>query len=428
MKHTLDNPPKFKNKMFQNSLVSESIKNQNKIPQKTSFIKLTLPKNINSKNTKSVILPKLLENSITIPQKKYGHLQSPISRSYTKDAFGSIPSKNEKILIYTNTKNKLNKIFHDRFYDPTINISITENPGVGEYNLSNNINTIHSSVKMDTEDSLSTYINYQNTPPVGLYDITNGENNEKERNNMRYRSIFYGNISNEDKIKEKKSDIYKKINLSNLKLLVNSDKKEKNNNEIKKFSSYKDRRKKIIYYSLLLSNNNINNFSKISKTTTEETPGPGYYNAYSEKDIKIKKNDNKNLTQKSAEIYDLKKTDMIFKNNSNTIFNKSKRNDNMYKKYSKYTYEKITEMYKQQNKEHDIRNELEKKLNEYVEKKKYGNDYIKRCIKEEKELEKIKKIIGNDGGKQGSLFLAQSRWREGKYQTKVPGPAYYFPE
>ena len=49
-------------------------------------------------------------------------------------------------------------------------------------------------------------------------------------------------------------------------------------------------------------------------------------------------------------------------------------------------------------------------------------------LNQERELEYIKSILGNDNGKPDIFYLNQPRWKyyENKYKFKVPGPAYYY--
>ena len=51
---------------------------------------------------------------------------------------------------------------------------------------------------------------------------------------------------------------------------------------------------------------------------------------------------------------------------------------------------------------------------------------LKFKIGQERELEYIKSILGNDNGKPDLFYLSSPRWKENKYQLKTPGPAYYF--
>ena len=68
--------------------------------------------------------------------------------------------------------------------------------------------------------------------------------------------------------------------------------------------------------------------------------------------------------------------------------------------------------------------ELEKKLRENEKNRSSKN--LKFNIKLDKELNKIKNILGNDNGKPDYFFLSPERWKNRKKTFKVPGPAYYY--
>ena len=47
-------------------------------------------------------------------------------------------------------------------------------------------------------------------------------------------------------------------------------------------------------------------------------------------------------------------------------------------------------------------------------------------INQQKELDYIKSVLGNDNGKRDLFYLYSPRWKENKSKLKTPGPAYYF--
>ena len=55
----------------------------------------------------------------------------------------------------------------------------------------------------------------------------------------------------------------------------------------------------------------------------------------------------------------------------------------------------------------------------------YTNNF-KFYINQQKELDYIKSVLGNDNGKPDLFYLSGPRWKENKYKLKTPGPAYYF--
>ena len=101
---------------------------------------------------------------------------------------------------------------------------------------------------------------------------------------------------------------------------------------------------------------------------------------------------------------------------------KQKANKNEHKVY---TLEDIYKRYKEDGKiVMSKKQELEKELKEnenfnYSQKLKFN-------IRQDRELNKIKKILGNDNGRRDFFNLSPSRWKEDRYKFKVPGPAYYF--
>ena len=42
------------------------------------------------------------------------------------------------------------------------------------------------------------------------------------------------------------------------------------------------------------------------------------------------------------------------------------------------------------------------------------------------ELNRIKKILGNDNGRPDLFYLSPERWKNKKKEFKPPGPAYYY--
>ena len=70
-------------------------------------------------------------------------------------------------------------------------------------------------------------------------------------------------------------------------------------------------------------------------------------------------------------------------------------------------------------------NALEELLKNIPEKDKLSTN-LKFKIDQEKELEYIKSILGNDNGRPDLFYLSSPRWKENKYKFRTPGPAYYF--
>ena len=68
--------------------------------------------------------------------------------------------------------------------------------------------------------------------------------------------------------------------------------------------------------------------------------------------------------------------------------------------------------------------ELEKRLRENERKTTSKNLFFN--IKQNRELNKIKTLLGNDNGRPDLFYLSPERWENRKTAFKVPGPAYYF--
>ena len=61
-----------------------------------------------------------------------------------------------------------------------------------------------------------------------------------------------------------------------------------------------------------------------------------------------------------------------------------------------------------------------------VNKKGHLSKDFRFYINQQKELDYIKSILGNDNGKPDLFYLSSPRWKENKFKLKTPGPAYYF--
>ena len=344
-------------------------------------------------------------------------LNKYINRSYFKDSLGSIPANSEKILLQENSNKK------DRFSnDPIFNRIKEDTPGVGTYNLNYDWNLKSNAVIMDNfEEKRFGEENYYNNyyPCVGHYDAYNGEKYEKEKNNLRYDSLYIRTrILFNDNLNNKNIDkgfIYNPKNLNE----VAHNKKKFN------FASYSSR-------DNFRGSKIPNLFGKINNN-----PGPNYY--FNEFDFELNNRNSPKIKQMSqstvTDINITREKNIFNKNNEKLIFsglNKAdhdkpkfimKQNGNS-KNNKVYNLEDI---FKKKNEKKIIINkkeELDKKLKE--NEKNVTSKKLFYSMEQDKELERIKKILGNDNGRPDFFYLSPDRWKDVIRDFKTPGPAYYF--
>lgn len=383
--------------------------------------------NISKEDNKSIFLinSSYLKNALNkySPKKTKKHnkkeiLYKYINHSYFKDSLGSIPGKSEKLLLEVKLINK------DRFSgnDPVLNKIKDNTPGVGTYNLEYDWNLKNNGVIMDTpeenrfpEDNY--YSNYY--PCVGHYDAYKGEEYEKYKNNLRYDSLYNRTRILFNGITKKKTQdegfIYNPKNLNDI-----SNKKKKFN-----FGSYSSRDSyRGSKIPSLFSNRNNN-------------PGPNYY--FHEFDFELKNRNSPGIQQISqSTVTDLNLTrekNPFNKKNEKLIFSGINKDDfykprfimkqNGNSRNNKvYSLEDIYRMKNEKKENINRKEELEKKLRE--NEKNITSKKLFYSMEQNKELERIKKILGNDNGRPDFFYLSPDRWNKNKRDFKVPGPAYYF--
>ena len=382
---------------------------------------------INKKNIKGILqiysphLQERMNKIVSKSTKKHNKkeiIYKYINHSYFKDSLGSIPVDSEKILLENQSNNK------DRFKnnDPTTN-KISDNiPGVGTYNLEYDWNLKNNGIYMElpSERRFKENLNINNYYPcVGHYDAYKGEKYEKEKNNLRYDSLYNrSRILFNDTLKNKKNQdkgfIYSPKNLNEV---VN--KKKKFN-----FASYSSR----------------DNFrgSKIPSLfgKINNNPGPNYYFSL---EFELKNKNSPKIQQSNQSTNtDLKLTEelnLFNKKNENLIFSRKNKNDidkpnfimkqNGNNKDNKvYNLEDIFKMKTDKKIINDNKKELEELIKE--NEKNVSSKKLYYSMEQDKELENIKKILGNDNGRPDFFYLSPDRWKKNKKDFKVPGPAYYF--
>ena len=341
--------------------------------------------------------------------KRKGKLFKIINYSYYKNSLGSIPGKTEKILLTDN-------IIHDRFYgsNSIFNQLYESTPGVGSYNLGCDWILKNKSIKMNGKEQSRFPDSNNYLPSVGDYDIDKGNNIQKQRDNLRYNSLYNRDkiIFNKSKNTNDSTFFYDPKNLDDIA------KSRKHYN----FCSYSSRNDFIgtKFPTLFDKINNYPGPGAYFNNEIIKKPKHSFYNKAdneSKNDLKtdsLKKLkqlfESSNIIEKKSEIED--KPSFIMKQNGN------KRDNKVYN---------LEDIFKMKNDKEIIINEsaeLEKKLRE--NEKNHSSKNLNFNIKQNKELNKIKNILGNDNGKPDYFFLSPERWKNKKKSFKVPGPAYYF--
>ena len=345
------------------------------------------------------------KNSESKNNKNKGTLYKYINPSYFKQSLGSIPRNSEKIII---NEKKIN----DRFSGSnSIFNQIEENtPGVGSYDIKYDWNLKNKSVNMEKEEKrFPDFYNFM--PGVGDYDIEKGKKLQQEKNNLRYNSLYsrtkilFNNGLN--KTTKENSFIYEP------KILNDIIKFKKNYN----FDSYSGR-------SDYRGSKVPSLFDK-----TNGNPGPGqYYFTNSEN----KKSSYFNIRYNKGNDYmnDNNIDKILIEHLNNMKLKEDKPAFNMKQNGNKRENKvyNLEDIHKLNNSHKKIiineKEELEKLLRENEKVNTSKNLYFN--IRQNRELNKIKTILGNDNGRPDYFYLTPERWKNKKTDLKVPGPAYYF--
>ena len=252
---------------------------------------------------------------------------------------------------------------------------------------------------------------YNFLPGVGDYHIENGIKIQNERDNLRYNSLYKRTKTLLNNELNKNIDNFLSYSPQNLDEIMRNKKKYN-------FCSYSGR----------------NDFrgSKIQTLfdKVNDYPGPGQYfsdvnksakksSYYNIRNNTVLENEKpKNILQLIDEHLDDKKDNLdepkfFMKQNGNIRDNKL------------YTFEDIYKLNKS-NKKIVVNKgvELEKKLRENEKNTASKNLYYN--IRQNMELNRIKKILGNDNGRPDLFYLSPERWKNKKKEFRPPGPAYYY--
>ena len=353
------------------------------------------------------------QNSNNSSQKKHRKkVFKSVYTGYSKNTFGSIPNKTENFLITDKIENKRFSDVKSIFYFDRL-----RNPGVGNYNLSKDFTLSGWSMKFGGDnDRFKTSFN--EIPGVGDYDIEKNNILEDKRNNIRYKSLF------------------KKSNSSLKKKLIEINPENKNNlgpTSTTYTPIYQDdliKLKKRYNFDSFVGRDKFTGVD-MPFSSKNDNPGPGFYmhnnNLFGSNNRQLKFNyKEKNKTEENLEIK--KNPDKAVKKyfNKKDLPNfKLKSRSPKYNEFQILTFEELslknkTEKIKTKNK--NIIEELMKKKPD-IQKTAYN---LKFKIDQERELEYIKSILGNDNGRPDLFYLSSPRWKENKYKLSTPGPAYYF--
>lgn len=332
---------------------------------------------------------------------------------FTKTTFGSIPSKTEKFIL-----NK--KINYPRFNDikSIFYSDKLSNPGVGRYNLIKDFEITGWDTKFGGFGTrFKSYFN--SLPGAGEYKPEESKIYEKNRNNIRYKSLY-----------KKPNKLHKLLNIKN-------NFKEKDGPNCTTYTPiYQDeimRIKKSYTFDSFTGRDEFTGYT-MPFSKKNDYPGPGFYT----NNWDLLGDNNKQL-----------KFNYETKNNGDNFedFNIRKNPDKFYKKF--YNNRKDVAKFKLKSRspknnnikvitseELQIKNKTEKQNSKEVPQLEiilknidnldnYTNNF-KFYINQQKELDYIKSVLGNDNGKPDLFYLSGPRWKENKYKLKTPGPAYYF--
>ena len=255
---------------------------------------------------------------------------------------------------------------------------------------------------------------FNEIPGVGDYNLEESKILDDKRNNIRYKSLY--------KYKNLKKDLF--LNTYN--------------NFVPSSTTYNP-----IYQDDLIRLKKMYNFDSFvgrEKNIGNEHPfyclndypGPGFY--IPDTTLFGKKNQQKKFSydEKSK----IEEQNLEIKKNPDKVLKKyysSKDYPNFRLKSRSPKYNDVKVMTTE---EVQLQNKLEKQrlkrinmLDEVLKNvpaKEQVSTNLKFKIKQERELEYIKSVLGNDNGRPDLFYLSSPRWKENKYKLRTPGPAYYF--
>ncbi len=383
--------------------------NNNNIP----YISNTLYNNSKKKNKTLNNLNSitLYQNNSSSDKNDKKKLFNSVYSSFNKTSFGSIPYKTENFLVNKKLKNPRFSDVKSIFYFDQL-----RNPGVGKYNLSKDFEITGWDMKFGGYDTrFKTSFNLM--PGAGDYDPEENKVLEKNRNNIRYKSLY------------KQPDFVQMLLKFNKELKINT-----GPNCTTYTPVYQDEVMKIKKMYTFDSYTGRDKFTGIDMPFSKKNnyPDPGFYNP----NLEIFGSSKNKQLKFSYEEKDKSMEDSQMKKNPDKVVKKYYTKNNLpnFKLKSrspKYNNIKIMTSEEVQMKNKSEKNKS-KKINTLEELLKNKPDIqktsrnLKFKINQERELEYIKSILGNDNGRSDLFYLSSPRWKENKYKLKTPGPAYYF--
>ena len=354
----------------------------------------------------------LTDSNNTSQKKSKKKFFKSVYTGYSKNTFGSIPYKTENFLITDNIDNKRFNDVKSIFYFDRL-----RNPGVGKYNLSRDFSLPGRSMKFGGYNTRFK-TSFNGIPGVGDYNIEENKILEKTRNNIRYKSLY----------KNPNSTLKKKLLEINPNLENNLGPTSTTYTPL-----YQDdlmKLKKKYTFDSFIGRDNYTGID-MPFSSKKNYPGPGFYIlsndlfrsknkqlkfSYKEKDNSEENSEIEKNPEKNVKKYYNKKDLPNFKLKSRS----PKYNESKIMTFEELQIKNKTEKQKSKNK-----NMLDELLKNKPDVGTTASN-LKFKINQERELEYIKSILGNDNGRPDLFYLSSPRWKENKYKLKTPGPAYYF--
>ena len=255
-------------------------------------------------------------------------------------------------------------------------------------------------------------------PGAGDYRPEDSKVKEKKRHDIRYKGL------------------YKLPDLEQQLLKINNEFKDKEMPNCATYTPlYQDevmRLKKMYTFDSFTGRNEYTGYD-MPFEKKNDYPGPGRYtyiaDLFGSNNRQMKFNyDDKSEIFDDSEIK--KHPDKVFKkySNKNEIMKMKFKLKSRSPKYNNIKIMTSEELQLKNKKEKIDQNkvpQLELLLKNMDKKDKRPTDF-RFYLNQEKELDYIKSILGNDNGKRDLFYLSSPRWKENKLKLKTPGPAYYF--
>ena len=373
-------------------------------------------KSLNSINSKLLTYQNSNINNSSLKKSQKKVFKS-IYSGYSKSTFGSIPYKTENFLLSDKIDNKRFDDVKSIFYGEMV-----RNPGVGKYNISKDFTLPGWSMKFGGYSNRFKS-SFNEMPGVGDYNLEESKILEKKRNNIRYRSLF----------KDNNSSLKKKL----MEINPDLDKEKFGPTSTTYNPIYQDdliKLKKMYTFDSFIGRDKYTGVDMpFSSSSKKDYPGPGFYmpniNLFGTKNRQMKFSYEDKEREKSEEELEIQKYPekrvKKYYNKRDLPNFKLKSRSPKYNDIKIMTFEELQLKNKSEKQKLKRINILEELLKKKPDASKIASN-LKFKIDQERELEYIKSILGNDNGKPDLFYLSSPRWKESKYKLKTPGPAYYF--